>query len=108
MGAKFSGSTDIERTKGWRWGLASRKSQKSKALSLVYKIALATKKQRLRGRRSRHVSEKLSIDSGVMGHRYRCGVPIAGSYEWLMTLSITSQGRRGDVLDGSGGDSMGR
>ena len=79
--------------------MASRKLQKSKALSLVCKIALVTKKQRLRGRRSRHVSEKLSIDSGFMGHR--------DSYEWLMTFSMTSQGMRGDGFDGSGGECMG-
>ena len=80
-GQKWLGSTSSERTRGFRSGLALRKSQKSKILFLLWNVTSETKRQRLRGRSSRQVSENLQI---VLVD------------EWPTILSRTSQGSRGD------------
>ena len=84
-GAKSLGSAVTELTSGLRCGLARRKSQKSKILTRLLKLKLATSRQRARGRRLWHVREKLCSSSGW-------------SPEWPIILSMTSQGSKGDCI----------
>ena len=88
MGGKSLGWIAMERTRGLRCGFAWRKSQNLNILSLFLKRTSATIKQRARGRRLRHVREKL------------CSV-CGWSPEWPMIRSMTSQGNNRGSIEAS-------